>query len=128
MSSIATQVARDRAMRRAPLWLALFIALLSSLLPGGLPRTTMLGSAFNPATTAVALQPSRAQPRILIEQIRRDDDPGGGAGSVLPLAMPGPRYLIVGSIPGSAHLPVSDVPALSAGIPSDANPRAPPLS
>ena len=54
-------------LKFASIWLALVTALLSSLMFGGVPRTTALGSAFNPATTAVALQPSRAQPRIVAE-------------------------------------------------------------
>lgn len=65
------------SLRAASIWLALAVALLSSVLSGGLPRTTALGSAFNPATTAVALQPTRTQPRVMAEQLRRDDDPAG---------------------------------------------------
>ena len=61
------------------LWIALFVALASSLLSSGLPRTIAYGSAFNPATTVVALKPIRPAPRILAEPTRRDDGPATGA-------------------------------------------------
>jgi len=36
-------------------FIALFVALASALLPGSLPSSQTVGSAFNPATTQVAL-------------------------------------------------------------------------
>jgi len=69
---------RRRPLRLLALTLALAIALLSSLLSFGLPRTTALGSAFNPSTTAVALQPTRSQVRQVVQAPRRDDGPASG--------------------------------------------------
>ncbi|MCR5871943.1 MULTISPECIES: hypothetical protein [unclassified Sphingomonas] len=61
------------------LWIALLVALASSLLSSGLPRTIAYGSAFNPATTSVALKPIRPASRIMAETPRRDDGPAAGA-------------------------------------------------
>ena len=47
-------VSRHRAWASG-LIVALFIALASALLPGAVPASQMVGSAFNPATTQVAL-------------------------------------------------------------------------
>lgn len=80
-----TGTPRARPLRLAAIWLALAVALLSSVMSSGLPRTTAFGSAFNPATTAVALQPSRATPRVQLEQVRRDDDLAGGRNAVIAL-------------------------------------------
>ncbi|WP_447724401.1 hypothetical protein [Sphingomonas koreensis] len=112
----------------ASLWLALATALLSSLMPAGLPRSTALGSAFNPATTAVALQPSRAQPRVVIENVRRDDEPASGQGDGTAIA----------SLPAVPDLPVRTLPivpeppAIAASLSSppvlDGSPRGPPRS
>lgn len=113
-------------LRAASVWLALAVALLSSLLSSGLPRTTTLGSAFNPATTAVALQPSRPQPRMLADQLRRDDDPAGGQGatvSQLPATVP-PAVRSFGGArapaPASALRPVAPPSGLNG------SPRGPP--
>ncbi|HSX54043.1 MAG TPA: hypothetical protein VLG14_01980 [Sphingomonas sp.] len=111
----------------ASLWLALATALLSSLMPGGLPRSTALGSAFNPATTAVALQPSRAQPRAAIESVRRDDEPPSGQGNTvavapLPAAPAAPAY----GLPLSPE-PLTAAPALPSFPVLDGSPRGPPL-
>ena len=111
----------------ASLWLALATALLSSLVPGGLPRTTVFGSAFNPATTAVALQPTRAQPRILIDTVRRDDDPASGQGDTIQAATL--------SVPPAAQpAALADAPKPAAVSPIephaglDGSPRGPPRS
>jgi hypothetical protein len=109
------------------LWLALATALLSSLMPGGLPRTTVLGSAFNPATTAVALQPTRAQPRMLVESVRRDDDPVGGQGDTIRAAFPSVPLAVHPAVaadapkPSAAAVPTGRQPAM------DGSPRGPPL-
>lgn len=108
------------------LWLALAVALLSSLMPGGLPRTTSLGSAFNPATTAVALQPSRAQPRLLVDTVRRDDHPDGqgGAFEAAPLALaPAVPPPLVPSLRQSAP----ELPPVPRAI-LNGSPRGPPPS
>lgn len=122
----ATTAQLKLPIRVASLWLALAVALLSSLMPGGLPRTTALGSAFNPATTAVALQP-RAQPRVVIETIRRDDDPASGQGSVAAVAIlsvpPVVRPVAAADPkPAAAPLPIALHPVL------DGSPRGPPLT
>lgn len=44
-------------------WIALTTALLCALWPAGLPATTTIGSAFSPATTAVALRGRAEQVR-----------------------------------------------------------------
>lgn len=112
----------------ATLWLALATALLSSLMPGGLPRTTALGSAFNPATTAVALQPTRAQPRMLVEGVRRGDDPASGQGDTIRAASPSvqlaghPAVAADAPKPSAAAVPTGRQPDM------DGSPRGPPLS
>ncbi|HEY0622533.1 hypothetical protein [Sphingomonas sp.] len=113
--------------QRLPLWLALVVALLSALMFGGMPRTTVVGSAFNPATTAVALQPSRARPYERVEAIRRDDEPPGGQGDAiavapLPVAFAPPRS----SLPPPST-PLIAAPALSSAPVLDGSPRGPPL-
>lgn len=132
---MATRAIRTTTMKRprlplrfASIWLALVTALLSSLMFGGMPRTTALGSAFNPATTAVALQPSRAQPRIVAEAVRRDDEPASGQGDALAIAplpvMPAtPEY----SLPPPPK-PLTSAPALPSSPVLDGSPRGPPLS
>ena len=132
---MATWAIRTTMMQRlqlplyiASLWLALATALLSSLMPVGMPRTTALGSAFNPATTAVALQPSRAQPRVVLESGRLDDEPVSGAGTsvaVMPLPVVAPAREV--SLP-PAPKPLTAAPALPLPPDLDGSPRGPPLS
>ncbi len=115
-------------LKFASIWLALVTALLSSLMFGGVPRTTALGSAFNPATTTVALQPSRAQPRIVAESVRRDDEPASGQGDAIAaasvLAVPAtPSY----GLPPPPE-PLTAAPALPSLPVLDGSPRGPPLS
>jgi hypothetical protein len=126
--TIPMSVRQQSLLRMASLCLALAVALLSSLMSGGLPRTTTVGSAFNPATTSVALQPSRAQPRMLADQLRRDDDPAGGqdAASFPTLAILHPAEPIAPP-EGAPEAPVSSQPSAQlAGL--DGNPRGPPLA
>lgn len=114
-------------LQLASLWLALVVALLSSLMFGGMPRTTVVGSAFNPATTAVVLQPSRAWPYERVEAIRRDDEPPGGQGDAIALS-PLP---VASALPGSSlplpSRPLIAAPALSSFPVLDGSPRGPPL-
>jgi hypothetical protein len=70
-----------RSLRAAALWLALLVALASSLLSSGPPRTVAFGSAFNPATTVEALRPLRPAPRIVAPDVRPDPDPVAGTGN-----------------------------------------------
>lgn len=132
---MATRAIRTTMMKRLPLplkfasiWLALVTALLSSLMFAGVPRTTALGSAFNPATTAVALKPSRAQPFEQAEAIRRDDGPASGQGDALaiaplPLTAAAPEH----GLP-PPPTPLKSAPALP--LPPDlaGSPRGPPVS
>lgn len=116
-----------RPVRDAALWLALLVALASSLLSNGLPRTTALGSAFNPATTSVVLKPIRPAPRATVDTVRRDDGPAAGASdiaiaarTVAPTASTSPIRLIA-----TAHVPAASLhphPVL------DGSPRGPPLA
>lgn len=109
------------------MWIALLVALASSLLSSGPPRTIAYGSAFNPATTAVALKPIRPAPRIMADTVRRDDGPAAGASDI---ARPA---LAVATIPSvqidrapllaaPATLPLHPHPVL------DGSPRGPPLA
>ncbi len=116
-----------RRVRGVALWIALLVALASSLLSGGIPRTTALGSAFNPATTSVALKPIRPAPRIMADAPRRDDGPAAGASdiaivapSVAPTAPTAPTRLIA-----SEHVPA---PFLHPHAVLDGSPRGPPLA
>ncbi|RSY89601.1 hypothetical protein DAH66_02800 [Sphingomonas koreensis] len=132
---MATRAIRTMTMTRrrlplhvASLWLALATALLSSLMPVGMPRTTTLGSAFNPATTAVALQPSRAQPRIVAEAVRPDDEPASGQGDALALA---PLPIVPAALDYGFPVPTNPLtaaPALPSSPALDGSPRGPPLS
>lgn len=132
---MATRAIRTTTAKRlelplyvASIWLALVTALLSSLMFGGVPRTTALGSAFNPATTTVALQPSRAQPRIVAESVRRDDEPASGQGDAIAAA----PVLVVPATPSYGlpppPKPLTAAPALSSLPVLDGSPRGPPLS
>ncbi|MGE0775277.1 MAG: hypothetical protein AB7G25_10750 [Sphingomonadaceae bacterium] len=64
---------RDRIFFVATLWVALATALLFALLPLGLPLTTSIGSAFSPATTAVALRGRAQQLKAPADQVLKDD-------------------------------------------------------
>ncbi|MCW4460285.1 hypothetical protein OK349_01080 [Sphingomonas sp. BT-65] len=127
-NQIATIAQLKLPLYVASLWLALATALLSSLIPAGLPRTTVLGSAFNPATTAVALQPTRAQPRILAENVRRDDNPASGQGGAIQIlsipALPAVRPDAIAAVPKPATVAS---PIVSHAV-VDGSPRGPPLT
>jgi hypothetical protein len=115
-------------LKFATIWLALATALLSSLMFGGVPRTTAYGSAFNPATTTVALKPSRAQPFEQAPATRRDDEPASGQGDTialgpLPVVPATPAY----DLP-SPPKPLTAAPALPLPPVLDGSPRGPPLS
>lgn len=115
-------------LRGVPVWLALAVALLSSLMTGGLPRTTAYGSAFNPATTAVALQPSRTPPRVLIQRQHGNDDPvpvGGAA--TLPASVPMRHAAFVGKR-GEPTGHIRFAHPIVPRIGFDGAPRAPPLT
>ncbi|MEG3179799.1 hypothetical protein [Sphingomonas sp. LT1P40] len=131
--TLTTLSQRQTARLRLPvfvvaLWLALATALLSSLIPGGLPRTTALGSAFHPSTTAVALQPTRAQPRVTDETMRRDDGPASGQGGGIAVTRT-PPSVTVPTIPQTDNaLLAPAAPILTFHAVVDGSPRAPPLN
>lgn len=61
--------------------IALFIALASALLPGSLPASQQVGSAFNPATTQVALSRQEGEAIAVAEPVDdRPRLPSGGDG------------------------------------------------
>ncbi|MGV3456712.1 hypothetical protein [Sphingomonas sp.] len=125
--SIAFAAPTTRPVRAAVLWMALLVALASSLLSSGFPRTTALGSAFNPATTSVVLKPIRPAPRIVADTARRDDGPAAGASgiaasSVVPVAIVSPAWN------GSAHAVAPEPLPLDPHSVLDGSPRGPPLA
>jgi len=68
----------------ATLWMAICVALLCALAPLGPPSSKLMGSAFNPATTAVVLKArSPAGP-----QVNRVIRPDGEGLKSLPYAVP----------------------------------------
>jgi hypothetical protein len=113
-------------LRAASIWLALAVALLSSLMSSGLPRTTSLGSAFNPATTAVALQPTRAQPRALIEHVRRDDGPASGQGAAISTSLLTVQPAVRPATAAEAPKPAAALRPIAPHAGLDGSPRGPP--
>lgn len=107
-------------------WLALVTTLLSSVLPGGLPRTTAVGSAFDPSTTAVALRPNIVHPKVVLETGRPDDDRASGQG--IAIARTAPVALLMTSLgPMRVSTQLRDAGATSYAI-FDGTPRGPPLT
>lgn len=112
--------------------IALFIALASALLPGSLPASQQVGSAFNPATTQVALSRHEGEAITVAEPVDNglrllsggDGDPAAAWSWFSPAAIAaatlGDSGLAV-SLPARAW---ADHPA--AARPATA-PRAPPL-
>jgi hypothetical protein len=125
----AAFAAKDaRPVRAAALWIALLVALASSLLSSGPPRTVAFGSAFNPATTVDALRPLRASPRIVAPDVRPDPDPVAGAGkqtfhSAAPLLIVPAPAAIDARPSGVVAAPVSP-----SHPPRVGSPRAPPVA
>ncbi|WP_422058082.1 hypothetical protein [Sphingomonas sp.] len=116
-----------RFLRAAALWIALIVALASSLLSSGLPRTMAFGSAFNPATTVDALRPLRASPRIVAPDVRPDPDPVVGVGSATlsspETALISPAVDAIDARPSG----VVAVPISPSHPPRVGSPRAPPV-
>lgn len=123
-----TNVRRDLSLRAAALWLALAVALLSSLMSGGLPQTTAYGSAFNPATTAVALQPGRVQPRVTVDPARRDDMPEDAADTLTAILPSAVQPVGPFAPAATAPKPASAIGATAPPPGLDGNPRGPPRS
>lgn len=83
---------RDRSKQRngiAPvallLWLTIAVALWSALVPLGPPASRAIGSAFSPATTAVALKARASQP-VEVKIKVYAPDLGGSAGDAVAIA------------------------------------------
>lgn len=53
-------------------WIALATVLICAVAPSGLPQTLQHGSAFNPATTVVALNAGPGGSRLLVKRILRN--------------------------------------------------------
>lgn len=113
-------------------WAALLTALLSALLPVGLPHSTAVGSAFNPATTSVALKAGTYRTVVAAESVATGDD-DAGTGFVTPrMAMSLLQAPDVAEL--SRRVPATPLPPdISTASPlprrifSDAFPRGPPL-
>jgi hypothetical protein len=110
---------------------ALLIALASALLPGSVPASQTVGSAFNPATTQVALnrdESEQAGRAALQKERQRPEVTGGGDETPLATAraetprtvLPHPRL--------ADRQPAGTPPARSAFTLSGAGPRAPPAA
>jgi hypothetical protein len=64
------------------LWLTIAVALLSALVPQGLPASRVIGSAFSPATTGVALKARASQPIVMKVRVLKPEQ-GGSAGDAI---------------------------------------------
>ncbi|WP_066660007.1 MULTISPECIES: hypothetical protein [unclassified Sphingomonas] len=124
----AALAAKDaRPLRAAALWIALLVALASSLLSSGPPRTVAVGSAFNPATTVDALRPLRPAPRIVAPEVRPDPDAVVGAGDA---TFPSIAPALIVPAPDAVDARPSGIVAASISPshpPRVGSPRAPPL-
>lgn len=117
----------------AVVWAALLTALLSALLPVGLPHSTTVGSAFNPATTSVALKARADRRLIAVDSSASGDNHGGPGGVTLGTAdpiLPAPDIAGLDARAAGAALPYAarKAPALPGRIVSAAYPRGPPLA
>ncbi|CAN5849005.1 hypothetical protein BH11PSE6_BH11PSE6_12020 [soil metagenome] len=117
----------------AVVWAALLTALLSALLPVGLPHSTTVGSAFNPATTSVALKAGTHRPLITAESVASGDEESGSRVFAPLTSTPLlPAHDIAGLEPRTATAPlppdVSAASLLPGKVLSAAYPRGPPLA
>lgn len=110
---------------------ALFIALASALLPGAIPASQMVGSAFNPASTQVALAREENERTGLGAPQRDRQQPETGSGDDGPAlataqsAHPGPAL----SYPQPADIDRAGMqPPVTVFVLSGAGPRAPPAA
>lgn len=108
---------------------ALFIALASALLPGAVPASQLVGSAFNPATTSVALFRDESE-RQHFEASADDRGQPSLSGGALDVDIPAatavtaPAY---SGIPVSVHGIARDDLRPTYRIRPGSGPRAPPL-
>lgn len=75
-------------------WAMLFIVALSAMPNGGQPRTRLIGSAFDPTTTSVALSPKPVKAKRSMPQATGRDLPG-----TLPAALPAMPGAVLASLP-----------------------------
>jgi len=75
----------------AALWLTIATALLCAILPTGLPQSQVLGSAFSPATTSVALRGHEPRASTAVRGPAGDPDgPAASPPAILPTTAPEP--------------------------------------
>jgi len=117
-----------RPVRAAALWIALLVALASSLLSGGPPRTMAYGSAFNPATMVEALRPLRPTPRLLTAVVRPDPEPVAGAGDAAAAIAEFLPVVPIGHAPDTRPAPVVAQAIGASHSPLAGSPRGPPLT
>ncbi|WP_157219811.1 hypothetical protein [Flavisphingomonas formosensis] len=89
----------------ATAWLALLTALLCALVPDGPPASKTIGSAFNPATTAVPLKARSQLARLFVKS--------AGDKARAPVGGRDPHHL-----PGAAVLASAFAPSLRGDAPS----------
>jgi hypothetical protein len=116
-----------RPVQAAALWIALLVALASSLLSSGPPRTIAYGSAFNPATTVVALRPIRPAPRIMADTVRRDDGPAAGASDIAAPSLAAEPIAAPQWMPAAHDAAPEPLPLRPHSV-LDGSPRGPPLA
>jgi len=119
-------LARHRAWASG-LIVALFVALASALLPGALPASQMVGSAFNPATTQVALnrdENEQAFASASQEARQRPALTGGDGLATLPPTPFGPLPRLYFA-PADPAFDLSQA-AMPAFVRAGSGPRAPP--
>lgn len=87
LSALQSQLACLSRLCRtgAAAWVTVLTVLFCAVLPAGLPQSAAYGSAFNPATTTVALAARAPERRVTAEQRVRLDD---GAASLVRLLPP----------------------------------------
>lgn len=111
--------------------IALFIALASALLPGSMPASQQVGSAFNPATVQVALSRQESEAVTVAEPV--DDRlrlPAGGDGDAAAVYSWASPATIAAAVLADTRLAIPGPTRVWADHPASARPgiapRAPP--
>lgn len=132
-AAAASVAAAARAAWVSGIIIALFIALASALLPGSMPASQQVGSAFNPATTQVALSRHEGEAVTVADPV--DDGlrlPSGGDDHRAATWSWFSPAAIAATILGATGLSVSLPARAWADHPASARPatapRAPPLT
>jgi hypothetical protein len=110
---------------------ALFIALASALLPGSMPSSQLVGSAFNPATTQVALNRTGAEQEQLFvvpDNETRHLPFDGGSGKPAGLASPFATLQNAYSRASTPAFAPVDARLVPADTRPGSGPRAPPAA